>query len=131
MAKKARHVYGNLENVAAAKEAKTIDSYDILFLDGDTEPKIGWLDKNGETRIVDTEKVVVVNEENLPSFGEEGKVYIFKSEGYFWDGSEFKPLAKSADLSELEAKIDSKVDESKVLELIEQSESGTVDIIEI
>lgn len=129
--KKARHVYGASSAVENAKTENKIDAFDILFLDGETKPKIGWLDKNGETRIVDTENVVKVDGDSLPSSGEEGKIYIHKEEGYFWNGEAFKPLAKSTDLSELQAEIETKVDEAKVLELIEQSADSTVEIVEI
>lgn len=131
MAKKARHVYGASSAVEQAKQDSKIDAYDILFLDGETKPTVGWLDKNGETRIVDVEKVIHVDTESLPASGVEGKIYIYKEEGYFWDGTEFKPLAKSTDVSALEAEIKTKVDEAKVLELIEQQVEGIVEIIEI
>lgn len=53
---RSRHAFGSLENLQAAIDAKKVDSYDILFLDGDTEPKIGWLDKNGDLVLVTDEK---------------------------------------------------------------------------
>lgn len=52
---KARHAFGTSENLQNALNSGVIDAYDILFLDGDTEPKIGWVDKNGEIKIVDTD----------------------------------------------------------------------------
>ena len=53
MANKARHAFGNTENLQKALDENLIDSYDILFLDGDTEPKVGWVDKDGVVRIVE------------------------------------------------------------------------------
>lgn len=52
---KARHAFGDSENLQNALSSGVIDAYDILFLDGDTEPKIGWVDKNGEVKMVDTD----------------------------------------------------------------------------
>lgn len=49
---KAKHAFGNTSNIEAAKQANKIDAFDILFLDGDTDPKIGWLDAQGNTVIV-------------------------------------------------------------------------------
>ena len=55
MAIKAKHAFGKLSDVQKALEAGTIDKYDILFLDGDTEPKIGWIDANNIFRLVESE----------------------------------------------------------------------------
>lgn len=55
MANKARHAYGNSENLQSAIDSGAVDAYDVLFLDGDTEPKIGWLDSQGIVRLVDTD----------------------------------------------------------------------------
>lgn len=58
MAEKARHAFGNTENLQGAIDAGTIDSYDILFLDGETDPKVGWIDRNGNTIIVKSTTVL-------------------------------------------------------------------------
>lgn len=55
MAEKARHAFGSSSQVLEALKAGKIDSYDILFLDGETEPKIGWIDAKGEFRLVRNE----------------------------------------------------------------------------
>lgn len=55
MAMKAKHAFGNLADVEKALQAGKIDNYDILFLDGDTAPKIGWIDANGVFRLVENE----------------------------------------------------------------------------
>lgn len=52
MAEKARHAFGNSENLQNAIDTGVIDSYDILFLDGETDPKVGWIDRDGNTVIV-------------------------------------------------------------------------------
>lgn len=105
MAMKAKHAFGSLNDVQNALNSGTIDAYDILFLDGDTEPKVGWIDKSGNFRLVDTEKVVIVEGETLPESGELGKIYIFDNSGYFWNGTEFINLSKPTDVTALEAEI--------------------------
>lgn len=55
MAMKAKHAFGNLADVEKALQAGKINSYDILFLDGDTAPKVGWIDANGVFRLVENE----------------------------------------------------------------------------
>lgn len=55
MAMKAKHAFGNLSDVQNALNQGKINAYDILFLDGDTEPKIGWIDKSGVFRLVENE----------------------------------------------------------------------------
>ena len=56
---RSKHAFGNSGNVESALNSGKIDAYDILYLDGDTnEPKIGWVNKEGKTVIVDTEKIV-------------------------------------------------------------------------
>jgi hypothetical protein len=51
--KKARHAFGQSSGIENAKQENKIDAFDILFLDGDTAPKVGWLDSQGNTVIVD------------------------------------------------------------------------------
>lgn len=130
MANKARHAYGKSTGISDALQAKVIDAFDVLFLDGDTEPKMGWIDKNGNSCIVDTEKVITITDDSLPLSGELNKIYLFKEEAYFWNGTEFKPLAKEADLVELEAQLSTKVDATKVQEMIDASKESFVEIIE-
>ena len=52
MAEKARHAYGKSENLQNALDSGAVDAFDILFLDGDTDPKIGWVDKSGNPIIM-------------------------------------------------------------------------------
>lgn len=98
---RSKHGFGNLSGVASAFQEGLIDSYDILFLDGDTEPKIGWIDRDGNFRLVKNESVVVVEGSSLPASGVEGKVYIVNDEGYFWNGTEFVNFCKPTDVTEL------------------------------
>lgn len=54
MADKARHAFGQLENIDSAIAANKIDAYDILFVkDADGKPYVGWIDKDGNKVIVD------------------------------------------------------------------------------
>lgn len=50
---KAKHAFGQSANIEAAKQANKINAFDILFLDGDTAPKVGWLDSQGNPVIID------------------------------------------------------------------------------
>lgn len=62
---RARHAFGSSERVAESIAGGLIDSYDILFLDGDTDnPKIGWVDKNGNPVILKDEKADLTEIEN-------------------------------------------------------------------
>lgn len=67
MADKARHAFGNSDGVETALQNGVIDAYDILFLDGETEPKIGWIDKNGIARYVKTQASDLSDLENQVS----------------------------------------------------------------
>ena len=134
---KSRHAFGKSQSLSQALSSGAVDAYDILFLDGDTDPKIGWVDAAGVVRMVDTDCVVIVEGEALPETGEIGKVYIFAEEGYFWNGTEFKPVAKQADLTEittqvsnLENQIGQKVDIQTVQGMIEEYSAHGFEIVE-
>lgn len=134
---KTKHAFGNSENLEIAIQKNKINSYDILFLDGDTEPKIGWVDKNKVVRLVDTEKIVVVEGEVMPETGEAGKIYIHGENGYFWDGTKFVNLCKPTDVTALEnqisnlgTQIEQKVDITTVQGMIEEYSENANAIIE-
>lgn len=139
MADKARHAFGTLERIDDALSAGTIDAYDILFVkDADGKPYVGWIDKEGNKVIVqEEEKIIVVEGESLPESGEEGKVYIFGDEGYFWNGTEFKSLSKSTDLTtletqvnELETQLETKVDATTVETMIKEYSESVIEVVE-
>ena len=120
MANKAKHAFGNSKDIATALVAGMINARDILFLDENTEnPKLGWIDKKGNPVIVNYEKIFRVDA--LPEVGEDGKIYIFNNESYFWDGNGFVNLSKSVDLTELEAQIAEKASVEEVTAKIEES----------
>lgn len=120
---RSRHAFGSEANLGSALEQGKVDAYDILFLSDDGEHKIGWVDKNGNPVIVDTEKIVHVDGDALPESGEEGKIYIFGSDGYFWDGEKFVNLCKPTDLTELEAEMEKKANAEEVDAKIGEIES--------
>lgn len=137
MADKSRHAFGNSSGIENAIQNNLIDAYDILFLDGDTDPKIGWLDKNGTLRVVDNECVITVDGDTLPDTGTAGKIYICGGEAYLWNGSEFTPISKSADLtdlenqvSELETQIGQKADVETVETMIKEYADSATEVIE-
>lgn len=137
MADRARHAYGKSENLEAALQSGAIDAYDILFLDGDTDPKVGWVDKNGVVRLpVDKRQIVRVEELPVEN-GDENIVYIYNNEGYIWDGTQCVSIAKSADLTQLETqvtelntKMEQKVDATTVQNMIEEHYDAGIEVIE-
>jgi hypothetical protein len=106
---RSRHAFGSYTNVDKAIAEGKIDAYDILFLDGDTDPRVGWVDKNGNVRLVDNECVVTVNETTLPSSGETGKIYIHNGDFYYWNGTEFATPDQGSVTTEV---VDTKVEEA-------------------
>ena len=91
MANKARHAFGSSAQIESALSAGKIDSFDILFLDGDTDnPKIGWIDKQGNPVILTDEKA------DLSML--EAEVAELESQ-----------LAQKATISDVESKIDESV----------------------
>lgn len=105
MSEKARHAFGNTANLDSALASGVIDAYDILFLDGDTEPKVGWIDKNGTIRLVENKGKIVRVDELPQSDGNDDVVYIYNNECYIWDGEQCIPMAKTADLTNLETQV--------------------------
>ena len=102
---RSKHAFGMLENVLSAINSGKIDQYDVLFLkDANGKPYIGWVDKNNEPVVLQDEKEIV-EVETLPNVGETGKIYIYGSDGYFWNGTEFINLCKPTDVSALESEL--------------------------
>ena len=94
MADKARHAFGSLEAVESALAAGKINAYDILFLDGDTEPKVGWIDRDGIFRLVDNEADLSAVEAELATKASVKEVEALESK-----------IASKADYAEVESKI--------------------------
>lgn len=128
---KARHAYGKSESLQTALESGAIDAYDILFLDGDTKPKIGWVTKDGALALVDNDPRVEKVDALPTEDAKEGMIYLYEDKAYIWNGSEIVCISESADLSALEAEIVTKVDESTVDTKIEAAINAiTVDVVE-
>jgi hypothetical protein len=89
-----------LADVQKALDQGVIDSYDILFLDGDTNPKIGWIDAKGKFRLVRNES----------------------------DFSELEAIiAKKADADEVEAKLAKKADAANVEAMVDEITAETIE----
>lgn len=106
MAMKAKHAFGSLADVQKALDQGVIDSYDILFLDGDTNPKIGWIDAKGEFRLVHNES----------DFSELEAVIATK--------------ADAANVEELEEQMKTKVDAETVQTMIDEHSGSAIEVIE-
>ena len=131
-AMKAKHAFGMLEKIDDALVAGIIDAYDILFVkDKNGKPYVGWIDKDGNKVVVEEDdEVVVVEGESLPESGELGKIYVYGSDAYVWNGDEFVNLCKPTDVSALEEEIATKVTAEEVKTMIKESEDSSVEIVE-
>lgn len=133
---RSKHAFGSIENLQNAIDSGKVDQFDILYLlDENDKPQVGWINKQGEPVIVDTEKVIHVDV--LPETGEDGKIYIFNGGGYFWNGTEFVNLCKPTDVSalesqitELESEIETKVNAETVRAMIEEHSESMVEVVE-
>ena len=115
---RSRHAFGSLSNVQNAIENGKIDAYDILFLDGDSEPKIGWLDKNGELKLVSDEKADL----------SEVEADIEALETELANKADAEEV--EADISALESKINTKLTAEEVKTMLKESEDSFVEIVE-
>ena len=134
---KSRHAFGSSGNIDSAIDQGLVDAYDILFLDGDTEPKVGWLDKNGVVRLVEDKKQVVHVNELPAADGDANVIYIYNNEGYIWNGTECVSLSKSSDLTtlenqvtNLETQMQEKVDATAVQNMIKEYSDSATEVVE-
>lgn len=126
MVDQAKHAYGTSANIQSALNTGLIDAYDILFLDGDTQPKIGWVDKNGIPRIVQSsEQVITVDE--LPTSGNENVIYIYKNEVYIWNGVEYVNISNKIDISALKEEMATKASTDEVDAKINKASLKNID----
>lgn len=114
MPNKAKHAFGSLSGVENALANNKINAYDILFLDGDTDPKVGWIDKNGVFRLVESKNQVVRVNELPVADGDENVIYVYNNEAYIWDGTKCVSTCKPTDVSALEAELDKKANAEEV-----------------
>lgn len=112
---KARHAFGNLADVEKALQDGKIDNYDILFLDGDTDnPKIGWIDKNGNP--------VILKDEKADLSEVEADVEALESA--------MAEKANASDVETLETALATKVTAEEVKTMIKESGDSLVEIVE-
>ena len=104
---KAKHAFGSSTGVEVALQNGKIDAYDILFLDGDTEPKIGWIDKGGTFRLVKNESTDLSGIE-----------------------AELKTKANAEEVTELSNQIAKKVDADTVQTMIEEHSESAIEVVE-
>ena len=107
MASKAKHAFGDLENIDAALSSGLIDAYDILFVkNADGKPFVGWIDKEGN-------KVIIDNSEDFAAL----EATVATKVG----AEEFEAL---------ENQMASKVDAETVQSMIEESSESAISIVE-
>lgn len=122
MAKKAKHAFGQSDSIEAAKQANKIDSFDILFLDGETDPKIGWIDGQGNTVIVSNKTDLSGVEAELATKADSETVKTLEDQ-----------ITTKADASEIEAlqtEIATKADVAAVQTMIEEAAVGAIEVVE-
>lgn len=122
MAKKAKHAFGQSNSIEAAKQANKIDNFDILFLDGATDPKIGWIDGQGNTVIVPNKTDLSGVEAELATKANSEEVKTLESK-----------IATKADASEVEAlqtEIATKVDAASVQTMIDEATLSVIEVVE-
>lgn len=145
---KARHAFGNLSDVQRALDSGKINEYDILFLDGDTEPKIGWIDAKGEFRLVQNEADFSELEEIISKKADAAEVeakltekanasevetaLASKADAEKVEAMETEIAAKAnaSDVETLETELDTKVTAEEVKTMIKESEDSLVEIVE-
>ena len=67
--------FGSSDRVEPAKQEGKINEFDLLCLDGDTKPKMGWIDRDGNARIVETGMPEAEVTAKIEAAIEESKVY--------------------------------------------------------
>jgi hypothetical protein len=122
MAERAKHAFGNLADVQNALNSGKINAYDILFLDGDTEPKVGWIDKNRIFRLV----------ENEADFSELEAVIATKANASDVEALEAEIATKvgAEEIETLENQIAAKVDAETVQTMIEKHSESVIEVVE-
>ena len=119
---KAKHAFGSSENLQKALNSGVIDAYDILFLDGDTEPKVGWVDKNGIVRIVE-------NGTDVDLSGIEAEIATkANAEDVAQIESELATKANAEDVADLEVEIGKKANAEEVAVKYEEVKYEIADV---
>lgn len=105
---KSKMAFGTSENIQSAINQGLIDNFDILLLDGDTDPKVGWIDRNGVVRIVE-------NNADVDLSGIE---------------NELATKANMSDVEAFETELATKVTTKEVNTIIKESMDSSVEILE-
>lgn len=131
---KSKHGFGKSSGLDQAIASGALDAYDILFLDGETAPKVGWIDKNGNVVIAEGKDQVIKVDELPTENGDDSVIYLYNHEAYVWDGTQCVSMTKSADLTVLEGKItnletqiSNKADTSEVQTMVDAAVEAAVE----
>ena len=112
---RSRYAFGSSANIQSALASGAIDAYDVLLLDGNTDnPKVGWIDKDGNPVIVKSKEQVIRVSDLPQTDGDPDVVYIWNNDAYVWDGTKCVPLCEPTDLTELQEELANKVDAEEV-----------------
>ena len=122
MAEKAKHAFGSSSEVQNALNAGKIDAFDILFLDGDTEPKVGWIDRNGEFRLVENKTDLSGVEAEIAKKANAEDVATLEGQ--------IATKVDSSEMEELEAEVAKKVDAETVQSMINEATVGVIEVVE-
>ena len=124
---KAKHAYGSRAKLSEAIASGAVDSYDVLFLQGEGEtPAIGWVDKNGNP-------VVLSPADDLAEAEAKLEAEIAKkanAEDVETLESQIAAKADSAEIVELEAEVAKKADVKTVQSMINEATVGVIEVVE-
>ena len=127
MADKAKHAYGSRAKLSQAVSQGLVDSYDVLFLQGEGEtPAIGWVDKNGNP-------VVIAPADDLADAEAKLEAEIAKkanSEDVETLEGKIAAKADVSDIETLQTEIANKVDADTVQSMIEEATVGVIEVVE-
>lgn len=122
MAEKAKHAFGSSSQVSNALQEGKIDAFDILFLDGDTEPKVGWIDRDGNFRLVKNETDLSGVEAEIAKKANAEDVETLESQ--------LANKASAESVTALETEIANKVDATTVETMIKDAAVGVIEVVE-
>ncbi len=122
MADKAKHAYGSRKNLDAAIASGTVDTYDVLFLNGEGEtPAVGWVDKDGNPVIIEGADLSGVEAE-LATKANASDVETLESK--------IATKVDATEMAELEAEVAKKADVETVQSMINEATVGVIEVVE-
>lgn len=122
MANKSKMAFGTSEKLQDALDKKVIDSFDLLLLDGDTSPKVGWVDGKGVVRVVKNDVDLSGVEAELATKASIEDVETLEGQ--------IASKVDAADIVELEAEIAKKADVEAVQSMINDASIGAIEVVE-